>query len=71
MLVDGGAAITDPHGSAALNRIDVPTRLLWAPRGILDQSPGLFTPELIEDTASRLDHVTTELVDDVNHYTLD
>ncbi|MEM7342262.1 MAG: alpha/beta fold hydrolase [Actinomycetota bacterium] len=70
VLIDGGAAIVNPDSSTALARIDTPTTLLWAPRGLLDQTPGLFSPEQVATTADPLPHVHTVLVDDTNHYTI-
>lgn len=70
VLVDGGAAIVDPETSSALRRIDRPSVLLWAPRGILDQTPGLYHPEQMAAESSELDHLTAVLVDDTNHYTI-
>ncbi|MEM7276142.1 MAG: alpha/beta hydrolase [Actinomycetota bacterium] len=70
VLVDGGAAIVDPASSSAIERIDVACHLLWAPRGILDQSPGLYPADSIEEAVGRLGHLRATLVDDVNHYTI-
>ncbi len=70
VLVDGGAAIVDPEGAAAIERIGSPTRLLWAERGILDQSPGLYQEAQIDEVRGRLDHLDAELVTDTNHYTI-
>ncbi len=70
VLVDGGAAIVDPEASSAIERIDAPTTLLWAPRGILDQSPGLYGTADIARFVADLEHLTAHLVDDVNHYTI-
>ena len=70
VLVDGGAAIVEPETALALERITTPTLLLWAPRGILDQTPGLFSPQQVRDADERLGHLTTTLVDDTNHYTI-
>ncbi len=70
VLIDGGAAITEPESSLALDRIDTPTLLLWAPRGVLDQTPGLFTLEQVQDAVQRLDHLTAVCVEDTNHYTI-
>ena len=70
VLVDGGAAIADPDSSSAIERIDTPTTLLWAPRGVLDQTPGLYGPDDIAAAATAHDHIAAELVADVNHYTI-
>ena len=70
VLVDGGAAIVEPDRARSVERITTPSILLWAPRGILDQTPGLYPPELITETVDRLDHLEAELVPDTNHYTV-
>jgi pimeloyl-ACP methyl ester carboxylesterase len=70
VLVDGGAAIVDPESAAAIERVVTPSQLLWAPRGILDQSPGLYPPALIDDAVERLAHLDAQLIDDTNHYTI-
>ncbi len=70
VLVDGGAAIVDPHSSTALYRMSAPTTLLWAPRGILDRSPGLFGHDQVDAAVAELDHLDAALVPDTNHYTI-
>lgn len=70
VLVDGGAAITDPESAAAVERISTPTLMLWAPRGILDQEPGLYTEAQIDSAVARLAHLEAQLVPDTNHYTI-
>ncbi len=70
VLVDGGAAIVDPEKASATERLATPTTLLWAPRGILDQTPGLYTEALIDDAVDRLAHLDAHLVADTNHYTI-
>jgi lipase len=70
VLVDGGGPLQDPEIGTALSRITTPTTLLWAPRGLLNQTPGLFPPEVVEATTADLAHVTTELVEDTNHYSI-
>lgn len=55
----------------ALDRLSCPATLVWAPRGILNQTPGLFSAEVVADLRSRLaDRFDDVLVEDVNHYTL-
>ena len=70
MLVDDGAAIVDPESGSSIERISQPTTMLWCPRGILDQSPGLYEPSYLESVAAALDHVTLTEVPDTNHYTV-
>ncbi|MDH3294031.1 MAG: alpha/beta hydrolase [Acidimicrobiia bacterium] len=70
VLVDGGAAIVDPESSSAVRRITVPTTMLWAPRGILDQSPGLYGAEHIAAAEAELPHLCAHQVEDTNHYSI-
>lgn len=70
VLVDGGAAIADPESASAIGRVTTSATLLWAPRGVLDGVPGLYSAESIEDATDRLAHVDAKHVDDVNHYTI-
>jgi pimeloyl-ACP methyl ester carboxylesterase len=70
VLEDGGGPLQDPAIATALGRITTPTRLLWAPRGLLDQTPGLFPPQVVADVTDGLEHVTTEQVDETNHYSI-
>lgn len=70
VLVDGGAAIVDRESSVAIQRITTPTLLLWAPRGVLDQSPGLYTRRQIEEAVAELPYLEAALIDDTNHYTI-
>ena len=70
VLVDGGAAIVDPRAASAIERSSTPSTILWAPRGLLDQTPGLYPAESIADAVGRLPHLHAHLVDDVNHYTI-
>lgn len=70
VIADGTDTIEDPTSATALERIDVPTRLLLATRGLLNQTPGLYPPEVIATVADRLPHVTPSVVDDINHYAI-
>jgi len=70
VLVDGGSAIVDPAAAAAIERVLTPTTWVWCPRGLLDQTPGLFPPEYVEEQAGRLAHVTPLFAADTNHYTI-
>ncbi len=47
VLEDGRSTLVDDEARTAVGRIRVPTTLLWAPRGLLDQAPGLLSPELV------------------------
>ncbi len=69
-LVDGGAAIVDPDSARSVERITVPTRLLWAPRGFIDQAPGLYPADAVAAAEAALPHLSAEQVTDTNHYTI-
>ncbi len=71
VLADGEGPLRDETARTALARVEVPSTLLWAPRGLLDQGPpGLYPPEVVAEYAGALEHLTAREVDDVNHYTI-
>lgn len=70
VLVDGGAAIVDPDSARSIERVRTPAVLVWAERGMLDQSPGLYPPAVVEAAVARLPHLEAVGVSDVNHYTI-
>lgn len=70
VLDDGGAAIVDPTSASSIERITHPSVLLWSPRGILDQEPGLYPADEIARVAAELAHLDARLVPDTNHYTV-
>lgn len=67
--VDGGAVITEPEALAAIRTLTMPTVLLWAPRGLLNQTPGLYTDDLLA-SAALPGTVTSQQVSDCNHYSI-
>ncbi len=70
VLDDGRGLLHDGPDRSAMQRVRVPTSLLWAPRGMLDQEPGLLPPEVVATVTADLGHVSTRRVEDVNHYTI-
>lgn len=70
VLEDGRSLLVDDEARTAITRVEVPTTLLWAPRGLLDQTPGLYPPELVDDIVADLPHVDARPVADVNHYSI-
>lgn len=70
VLVDGAAAIVEPESAAAIERTDVPATILWCPRGLLDETPGLYTADYLAAVTSRLGHLTACETNDTNHYTI-
>ncbi|MFL1381260.1 MULTISPECIES: alpha/beta fold hydrolase [unclassified Nocardiopsis] len=64
--VDGGQVLADEETLGAVHRLPVPARLLWTARGLMDEAPGLYTPERLADLP---DSVATAGLPDDNHYT--
>jgi pimeloyl-ACP methyl ester carboxylesterase len=63
--VDGADMLAGPEATAAIHRLTVPGVLLWADRGLLDQTPGAYSVE----SAAGLP-VTSVRVPDTNHYSI-
>jgi pimeloyl-ACP methyl ester carboxylesterase len=63
--VDGADMLAGPEATAAIHRLTVPGVLLWADRGLLDQTPGVYTAE---NTAGL--PVPSIRVPDTNHYSV-
>jgi pimeloyl-ACP methyl ester carboxylesterase len=63
----GSSGLSDVSRPAALK---APVTLLTAPRGLLNEAPGLYSPDEIERWKIELPAVTIREVPDVNHYTI-
>jgi pimeloyl-ACP methyl ester carboxylesterase len=70
VLVDGQGPLRDEVARTAVTRVAVPTTLLWAPRGLLDEPPGLLPRSVVTEVAGPLEHVRTVEVPDANHYSI-
>jgi pimeloyl-ACP methyl ester carboxylesterase len=70
VLEDGRSVLVDEGPRTAVSRLAVPTTLLWAPRGLLDQEPGLFPPDVVDQVVPSLGHVDARRIDDTNHYSI-
>lgn len=55
---------------AALAELRQPVTLMTAPRGLLNRTPGLYSPGEIERWKAELPALTLREVPDVNHYTI-
>ena len=67
--VDGGAVVLEPAVLDAVRQLTVPGVLLWAPRGLMNQTPGLYTAEVL--AAAQLPvGLETAQVPDCNHYSI-
>jgi pimeloyl-ACP methyl ester carboxylesterase len=66
--VDGGEFLTDERVLAATADLPVPATLLWAPRGLLDETPGLYDQQRL--AGPERSGLTVRLVPDSNHYSI-
>ncbi|MEV6010523.1 alpha/beta hydrolase [Streptomyces sp. NPDC051976] len=67
---DAEDELRNPDVFAALHQLTVPTRLLWAERGLMDEPTGLYAPAVIAAADLEAEGVSTHFVPDVNHYSL-
>jgi pimeloyl-ACP methyl ester carboxylesterase len=67
---DAEDELRSPEVFAAIHELALPTRLLWAERGLMDEPVGLYAPEVIERSGLEKDGVALHFVPDVNHYSL-
>ncbi|MEV4703424.1 alpha/beta hydrolase [Actinoplanes sp. NPDC049316] len=54
----------------AVHRLGCPARLMWAPRGLLDEDQGLYDPDRLAAAALDPARIAVERVPGVNHYTI-
>jgi pimeloyl-ACP methyl ester carboxylesterase len=64
---DGVEVLRDPDALSAAHRLTRPARLLWASRGLLDETPGLYTPDQLAHLGVQVP--ARELVGE-NHYSV-
>ena len=67
---DAEDELRSPEVFAAIHELTVPTRLLWAERGLMNEPVGLYAPEVIEHSGLHKEGVAPHFVPDVNHYSL-
>jgi len=67
--VDGADTIGGTARDAVL-RVTHDTTLLWAERGMFDETPGMYDAERVARLEAAAPHLHAERVDDVNHYTV-
>ena len=63
--LDGRGGYTE-----ALEALEAPIALLRSPRGLFDESPGLYDDEWLATWRSRLPGLEVDDVEDTNHYTI-
>jgi pimeloyl-ACP methyl ester carboxylesterase len=66
--VDGGDFLTDERVFGATAHLPVPATLLWAPRGLLDETPGLYDEQRLAGPLRS--GLTVRMVPDSNHYSI-
>jgi pimeloyl-ACP methyl ester carboxylesterase len=68
--VDGGDVLLNERVLEATTDLPVPTTLLWAPRGLLDQTPGLYDEVRLAQLGLEPSGITAREVPDTNHYSV-
>jgi pimeloyl-ACP methyl ester carboxylesterase len=68
VTVDGGDFLTDARVYGATAGLTAPVTLLWAPRGLLDETPGLYDEQRLAEPERA--GMTVRLVPDTNHYSI-
>jgi pimeloyl-ACP methyl ester carboxylesterase len=56
--------------AAALADLKLPTHLLYAPRGMFGQPPGVLPQPLVDQSLAAAPRLVAELIEDCNHYTI-
>ncbi|MEW2517222.1 alpha/beta fold hydrolase [Actinacidiphila alni] len=67
---DAADELRNPEVFAAIHELTLPTRLLWAERGLSDEPTGLYAPEVIAASGLESEGVALHFVPDVNHYSV-
>ncbi|MGY1630736.1 alpha/beta fold hydrolase [Geodermatophilus sp. SYSU D01186] len=68
--VDGGDVLLNERVLEATAELPVPATLLWASRGLLDQSPGLYDERRLALLGLEPSGITAREVPDTNHYSI-
>jgi hypothetical protein len=68
--VDGGDVLLNERVLEATTDLPVPATLLWATRGLLDQTPGLYDEARLARLGLEPSGITAREVPDTNHYSI-
>ena len=68
--VDGGDVLLNERVLEATTGLPVPATLLWATRGFLDQTPGLYDETRLAQLGLEPSGITAREVPDTNHYSI-
>jgi len=67
---DGSDTLVNADVTSAVTRLTQPTTLLWARRGMVDDTPGLYTDERLAALGVAAPPLTVQPAIDANHYTI-
>jgi pimeloyl-ACP methyl ester carboxylesterase len=70
VFADGRDSFTSEDLKRFLTDYQAPVTFIRAPRGILNETPGLYSNDLVKQLTAEHPHLRAVLIDDVNHYTL-
>ena len=70
VLGDGRDTLVSEDLRVAVERFSGPITFIRAPRGILNETPGLYSNDLAKELAETHENLNPVLIDDVNHYTI-
>ena len=70
VFADGRDSFTSADLKQFLDDFARPVTFIRAPRGLLNETPGLYSNELMKDIVANHPNVSDVLIHDVNHYTL-
>jgi pimeloyl-ACP methyl ester carboxylesterase len=70
VIADGVGPLQDREVRSAIEHLTVPTLLLRAQRGMLDEPTGLLSPTAVAAATTANPLVVARTVEDVNHYTI-
>lgn len=70
VMGDGRDTLVSEDLRVAVEKFSGPITFIRAPRGILNETPGLYSNDLAKELAEKLPNLTDVLIEDVNHYTV-
>ena len=70
VFADGRDSFTSEDLKRFLNDYQAPVTFIRAPRGLLNETPGLYSNDLVKELTTGHPNLRDVLIDDVNHYTL-
>ncbi|MFC8455107.1 alpha/beta hydrolase [Kitasatospora sp. NPDC057223] len=65
-----GVGLFEPEVLRAVRELEIPTELLWAERGLMDEPQGLYDEQRLTAAGVDRDRVRVRRVDGTNHYSI-